>query len=135
MVGLAWRSRTAIPAIEGVAALVPRNGAKFPPRLVLTASAASPFGFARTSGPGSGLPPASNRRVIGPRELNTSGVDGLFQLEAATVNVPLAAAASGLIVFELVGCSAMLKVAGPCTMYFMNGVPEPATRRIAIPIG
>ena len=58
----------------------------------------------------------------------------MAQLDAATASEPAAEAASGLMALELVACSANVVPLGtPPTMYFMNGVPAPATRRIPIP--
>ena len=100
--GLAERMSAAMPAAPGVAALVPKKGAK-PGTVVLTPSGPARLGFRRTSGAASALPELSKRRVTGPRALKTSGVVGVAQREAATVSAPLADAASGLMALELVG--------------------------------
>ena len=71
--------------------------------------------------------------IDGPRELNGSGVVGVVYWLAATASDPFAEAASGLIALELVGNSAMVKAGVPPTMYFMNGVPVPPTRRMPMP--
>jgi hypothetical protein len=92
--------------------------------------------LARTSGAGSGLPAASNSRVVGPRELKTSAVlsPESFHCTAAMASAPFAEAASGLIVGEFVLCSPIEKVPKLLrAMYFMKGVPAPAVRWIATP--
>ena len=71
--GLAERISAAMPAADGDAALVPKNGLS-PATVVDTPSVDARFGFCRTSGVASGLPFTSKKCVIGPRLLNDSGV-------------------------------------------------------------
>ena len=123
--GAAERISVAIPAALGVAALVPKNVASAG-TVVDTPSAAASAGLGLTTG-AMGTPAGVNNRVIdGPRELNTSGVVGVDQLEAATAIEPAAEAASGLMALEFVGNWLTVKVETPPAMYFMNGVPAPA---------
>jgi hypothetical protein len=112
---------------------VPKNGLK-PATLVATASAALSSGFRRTSGVASRVPAVLNSLRAGPRELNPSGVAGVAWLEAAIVRAPRADEASGSIAPEFVACSAMEKTGVPPTMYFMNGLRVPATRRMPTPM-
>ena len=65
-----------MPAIAGVAALVPLNEPK-PGTEVLTPSGPTTSGFWRTSGVASGVPLASKSRVTGPRDVKPSGVVGV----------------------------------------------------------
>ena len=94
--GSADLTSVATPAALGVAALVPKKGAK-PGTVVLTPSAPASCGFCNTSGVLNRVPLTSNRRVFSPRELNGSG--SLFPFSfaaiAATASEPRADAASG----------------------------------------
>ena len=105
--GLAERTRVAIPAALGVAALVPKNDGN-----VGTLWRRRPrrrgWAWAGCRSAGIGAPLVVKSLVtVGPRELKASGWCGVAQLDAAIVSAPLAEAASGLMACELVAYSLM----------------------------